>query len=175
MHKLDVFNRMQGIVGGVVVVITASHTRTLSPLLGKKGGHRVLLAINPLSRLPTTDLSRQPALVPEHDELWDSGGVTPSPGPPTTPTTLLLIIPLLCFALSSRSSETLPQTTKRQKREKKNSLPVHPLCYVKLPFLLALSLSPTFISISISDGFFFMSQASVVYVCVRNTRLIKHS
>lgn len=49
----------------------------------------------PPSRLPTSDLSRQPPLVPEHDELWDSGGVTPSSGPPTHPLPLnpLLILP----------------------------------------------------------------------------------
>lgn len=60
---------------------------------GGKAGHRVLLVINPPPRLPTSDLSRRPSLVPRHDELWDSGGVTPSLGPPTHP----LLKPLTHF------------------------------------------------------------------------------
>lgn len=82
VSKPDVFNRMQEMEGDDNFLPRPHIHAHISPLGGKRGGHRVSLAINPPSRLPTSDLSRQPPSVPEHDELWDSGGVTPSPGPP---------------------------------------------------------------------------------------------
>lgn len=71
------------------VMITFSlshiHAHIISSLGGKKEVTESPRPSIPPSRLPTSDLSRQPPLVPEHDELWDSGGVTPSSGPPHSP------------------------------------------------------------------------------------------
>lgn len=122
ISKLDVFNRMQGMEGDDNF-LSPTYMHTLSPLLGEKRrsqslpGHQ-----SPPSRLPTSDLSRQPPLVPEHDELWDSGGVTPSSGPPhspSPPSTPHSLSPPLGFAPGSRSSETLLQTTKASPNKKK--------------------------------------------------------
>lgn len=76
-----------------VLVHTLTHTLSISSL-GEKGGHKVSLAINPSSLLPTSNMSRRPSPVPKHDELWDSGDVTLSPGPPPTPTPPPFTLPI---------------------------------------------------------------------------------
>lgn len=119
----------------------------------------------PPSRLPTSDLSRQPPLVPEHDELWDSGGVTPSSGPPhspSPPSTPHSFSPPLGFAPGSRSSETLLQTTKASPNKKKKEREASSLCvFFKLQSFLRL-LFPLFY-------FLYLQRFSLMDNCVEHT------
>lgn len=146
--------------------LSPTYMHTLSHLLGEKRrsqslpGHQ-----SPPSRLPTSDLSRQPPLVPEHDELWDSGGVTPSSGPPhspSPPSTPHSFSPPLGFAPGSRSSETLLQTTKASPNKKKKEREASSLCvFFKLQSFLRL-LFPLFY-------FLYLQRFSLMDNCVEHT------
>lgn len=151
------------------VMITFSlshiHAHIISSLGGTKEVTESPRPSIPPSRLPTSDLSRQPTLVPEHDKLWDSGGVTPSSGPsPLTlsPSTPHSFSPPLGFAPGSRSSETLLQTTKASPNKKKKEREASSLCvFFKLQSFLRL-LFPLFY-------FLYLQRFSLMDNCVEHT------